>query len=64
MNDNKRLSYNSPNYNQITLKAERDIVKKIREIAEAEERTIQTITNRFLKKALKLYEQEKSHYLK
>ena len=52
------------NYNQITLKAKKEIVEKIKEIAIAEERTIQTITNRLLEKALKLYDQEKSHYLK
>lgn len=52
------------NYSQITLKAERELVKRIREIAKNEERTIQTITNRLLKRALKQYEQEKSHYLK
>lgn len=54
--------YIRPNYNQITLKANRELVKRIRKIAEEEERTIQTVTNRLLKRAIKQYDQEKSHF--
>ncbi|MCB0746115.1 MAG: hypothetical protein KDC52_17495 [Ignavibacteriae bacterium] len=44
------------NYNQITLKVNKKIATLIRKIAKREERTIQTVTNRLLIKAISEYE--------
>ena len=44
------------NYNQITLKVNKQIATLIRKIAKREERTIQTVTNRLLIKAISEYE--------
>jgi hypothetical protein len=44
----------------ITIKAERAIIRKIKEIALIEERTIQTITNRILRRGIDLYIKEQT----
>jgi len=49
-------TYVKPRYNQITLKANRDLVSRIRQIAKQEERSIQTVTNRLLRQAIKEYD--------
>ncbi len=41
--------------NNQTIKADRQVIKEIKKIANVEERTIQTITNRLLKLGLKEY---------
>ena len=41
--------------NNLTIKANRQVVDEIKKIAQVEERTIQTITNRVLKIGLKGY---------
>ena len=56
--------YYSKNLGQITIKADKELVDSIKQIAKDEERTIQTVTNRLLEKALDLYEKEREHYLK
>lgn len=56
--------YYSKNIGQITIKADKELVDTIKQIAKDEERTIQTVTNRLLEKALDLYEKEREHYLK
>jgi hypothetical protein len=56
--------YYSKNVGQITIKADKDLVDSIKQIAKDEERTIQTVTNRLLEKALDLYEKEREYYLK
>ena len=45
----------------ITIKAQRELINKIRKIAEKEERTILVVLNRVLKKGIESYINEKTH---
>jgi hypothetical protein len=56
--------YYSKNLGQITIKADKELVDAIKQIAKDEERTIQTVTNRMLETALDLYEKNRDKYLR
>lgn len=49
---------NIPKRTEQTIKADREIIAKIKEIAKKEERTLLTVTNRLLKRALLYYDKE------
>ena len=57
-------SYYNKNFGKTTIKADTELVDTIKQIAKDEARSIQTVTNRLLEKALDLYEEERSHYIK